>query len=111
MTKKRTAMEEDEQLAVAGRTVEDLGWMLGTEAGDMALALLASAVVGPNVRRITEFTGLPSDLVAEVGRRARKHGIWSGGRLDVEWADPEAGAIAFCTDALVIEGLLERVVA
>lgn len=73
-------------------------------------ALLASAIVGPNVRAICHFLGLRRDetAVAMAGRRLRANGIWKGSRIYHSGWFNKDGGMAFCLDVCVAQGLMER---
>jgi len=73
-----------------------------------ALVLLASACVGPNVRKIAGATGLPYDVVAHIGAQARRHKIWRADKVCAEWDDEENGGIALACDVACVMGLLTR---
>ena len=75
---------------------------------DAGLILLASAQVGPNIKRVAKFTGYSRKVVAEIGRKARDNGIWRGGKLDVEWCDEETGGVAFVCDVATVRGFMAR---
>lgn len=59
--------------------------------GDAALVVVSAFVVGPNVKRISVFTGLPRETVAEYARLLRQNGIWRGGKILVEGEDGPDG--------------------
>ena len=80
----------------------------GETSYDTHLFLLASAVVGPNIRRISKFTKLPLARVTELSRLARKNKIFVGHKIAVEWFEKNGG-IALTLDAMVLDGLLEKV--
>jgi len=73
-----------------------------------ASVLLASLEVGPVADRIASYLGQPRRRVRELSRRARSQGLWRGGKIAVEWDDPEPGGIAFACDVLVLSGMLDR---
>ena len=85
------------------------GELAETEPGfDAGLVLLGSAVVGPNVKRISSWAGIPRDIVALYGKRLRDNGIWVGSKIHAEWFDEKTGGIAFFCDVNVALGHMER---
>lgn len=72
-----------------------------------SVVLLSSAVVGPNIKRLVEFTGYPRSLISEFSKRLRENGIWKGGRIYANWLDPDGG-IEFICDSMVAVGWLAR---
>lgn len=75
-----------------------------------AVVLLSSAHVGPNIRRLSKFTGYRSGEIAEFGRRLRKSGIWTGSKVYAGWFG-EDGGIAMACDINIALGYIERVAA
>ena len=70
--------------------------------------LLASAIVGPCVRRIATFLRMPLSQAQDFGRLARRGRIWQGARVaGAEWFEKDGG-IALCLDTAVVLGLLQR---
>lgn len=75
----------------------------------VALILLASAVVGPNVVRISKLLGVPRSVVAHYSATLRRNRVWVRGKIRCNWHDEETGGAAFWIDVCVAEGLMERV--
>jgi hypothetical protein len=73
------------------------------------LILLSSVVVGPNIKKISKFARIPRSRVIDRARRLRSNGVWVGPKVHCEWMDEEAGGISFIADALVADGLVNRV--
>lgn len=48
------------------------------EAG---VILMASWVVGPNIKRISDFTLYTREVVAEYSKNFREGGLWRGGKI------------------------------
>lgn len=71
-----------------------------------AAVVAAAAVVGPNVRRIAKFTGLPRSVVAKCGRNLRSSGLWQNNKIDRGWIED---GLELSLQGLVAEGLLEAV--
>lgn len=71
------------------------------------LFLLSSSIVGPNIRKIRKFSGLPLADVQRFSKLARKSKIFVGNKLAVEWFEKNGG-IALTCDAMVLDGLLKR---
>lgn len=82
-------------------TPEDARW-------STYLFLLSSAVVGPNIKKIKKFSGLPLASVQKFSKIAHKNKIFVGNKLAVEWFEKNGG-IALIADGMVLDGLLERV--
>jgi hypothetical protein len=80
----------------------------GSDTFNAAVVTLASAIVGPNIRRLAKLTKLPLAYVTTIGRRLRENGIWMGSKVACDWNDKESGAIEFWLDVCVAQGLLER---
>ena len=74
-----------------------------------AFILLASAILGPCVKRIAKATGIPLDIVQTIGAQARRHKIWRGAKVHAEWADEDCGGVALACDVACVLGLLQRV--
>lgn len=72
------------------------------------LILLASIIVGPNIKKISKFAYIPRAKVVERARRLRSNGVWVGPRVHCEWMDKESGGVAFIADSLVADGLVTR---
>lgn len=74
-----------------------------------AAILLSAVSVGPNIKKISSFTGYSRNEVGEKIKKARENGIITkGNKFAVEWFEKDYGGIAFCCDCMVIDGLLER---
>ena len=74
-----------------------------------ALALLSSAIVGPNIGRIQEFTGLPKRFLQTVSIRARTNKMWIRGKIHADWFG-DNGGISFWMDVATVQGLVARAV-
>lgn len=72
------------------------------------MVLLASAIEGPNVQRLTKLSGAPRRLVAKFGHNLRKNGVWRGKKVYANWADEKEGGVAFQLDVLVAMGLMAK---
>lgn len=72
------------------------------------LILLASAVVGPNIKRISKHLNIPRYEVRERAINCRKNKIWRGGKISAEWSGKHGG-VAFMLDACVAGDLMNRV--
>lgn len=79
----------------------------GERTHETYMILLAGLAVGPNIKKIAHFLGLPREKVAERGRRLRKNGVWVGARITDGWFAKDGG-ITFIMDACVAEGLMTR---
>jgi CRP-like cAMP-binding protein len=71
------------------------------------LILLASVVVGPNIKKIAKFTQIPREEVQKRGKNLRANGVWTRNKVACEWFE-EHGGVAFIADSLVADGLVER---
>lgn len=72
------------------------------------LVLLASAEVGPHIRRISQFTDVPYQKVVKFSHFLRKSGVWKGGRIHANWSDPKNGYISFLLDTNIALGFMQR---
>lgn len=75
----------------------------------IAVILLMSLHVGPNIKRLAKFVKSPRSFVAEVSRLARKNKIWKGGKIYCDWGNKKTGGIAFWLDVAVCQGWLTTV--
>jgi len=80
----------------------------GSETFNAALVTLSSGVIGPNIRRLAKFTGLPIRFVTEIGRRLRQGHVWVGNKVSCDWNNKETGGVEFWLDVCVGQGLLKR---
>ena len=69
--------------------------------------LLASAQVGPNIKRVAQFTGIPRVQVAQRAKNLRANGIWSGSQVLGNW-DSKSGSLELKFDAAAAEGTMNR---
>jgi len=69
---------------------------------------LASAFVGPSIKRIAKFLGLSRWKVSERSKNLRKNGIWMNDEIHAEWFGKHGG-VALIADSLVADGLAMRV--
>ncbi len=71
--------------------------------------LIASAMYGPNVKRLAKFLRVPRSRIAPMARRLRDSGVWVGSRIyHSGWDDEETGNVALILDALTALGLVKR---
>ncbi len=99
------------------KTREEI-WMVaktisGADCGDEATAvalLLASAIVGPEIRRAASLIGIPYRGIMWMGTNARLNEIWVADRvcMNGDWFDEEYGAVALLCDSMCVLGVLER---
>ena len=101
-------MTLEEIKKAVGKMNDDKKFHADEPADQAGLVLLAAAVVGPKVRAIARFTGLPQKTVSQFVTRLRCNGIFTRNKIRADWADPKEGGIAFCCDVLVATGMLER---
>jgi len=80
-----------------------------SETFKASVVLLSSVLVGPNIKRISKFTGYPYSLVSEFSKRLRENGVWKGGEIYANWMETNGG-IDFLCDSCVAVGMLRRVV-
>lgn len=73
-----------------------------------ALILLASIVVGPNIKRLATYTGLSRWDVSKRSRNLRHNRVWVRGRVHGDWFDKKHGGVAFWADVCVADGLMNR---
>lgn len=79
------------------------------DPGDQAgLVMIAALEVGPKVRAIAKFTGLPQKTVSGFVQRLRCNGVFTRNRIHANWFDPKEGGVAFICDVLVATGMLNR---
>lgn len=85
---------------------------VGNEVTAVAM-LLASAIVGPELRRVASLIGTPYRNIMWMGANARRNGIWFGDRVQMseDWFDKKDGATALLCDSMCLLGILERTVA
>lgn len=74
-----------------------------------AAVMIASAHIGPNIKRISKFLKIPRRFVSIVSKRLRKSGVWSGGKIRCNWADKHNGGLEFNLDLCVGLGWLNKV--
>lgn len=79
-----------------------------TERFATYVILLASAVVGPNIKRVAKFTGLTRDEVSQRAYFLRSNGIWNGNRVYANWDHPTDGPRELKFDVAAAEGNLRR---
>lgn len=74
-----------------------------------ACVLLDSVVIGPNADAIARHLQYKRANVREIGNRARKRGLWVGGKVDMgdDWFGGNGG-IAFWLDVAVLKGFIKR---
>lgn len=78
------------------------------ETFKVAVIVMSSCIVGPNIQRLSKFTKYPRHYIAPLAKRLRKNGVWVKGKIRCEWFEEEAGGIAFWLDVGVAQGLIER---
>jgi len=75
----------------------------------IAVLLLASALIGANMRRLSKFTGYPLKFIRAIARRCRKNKVWIGGRVNSEpWFEKKLGGINFWLDVCVGKGYVRK---
>ncbi len=79
----------------------------GTSTHSAYLALLASAVVGPDIKRVAKLCKLRRDTVALFSKRLRRSRVWVGSRVACAWFE-EGGGLELALDVNVALGFLER---
>ncbi len=67
------------------------------------LILLASTVVGPNIKRIASLTGLTRDTVAKRARNLRDNGVWVGQSIPADWTDTRLSTTSLRQDVVRAE--------
>lgn len=92
----------------AGRIVDQKDFLCDSRETRMGAILLASALVGPNIRRIARFLCLPRRVVAGASDCAREQGIWRGGKVCANWFGANGGA-ELVADTCVLLGWMDRV--
>lgn len=92
---KRAILKDDPNLALDSDTFKSL------------TVLVASALVGPNIKRILKLTHIPRAFIAPRSARLRKNGIWVGARVHANWEND--GYLGLCLDSLVADGYIEAV--
>ncbi len=80
----------------------------GDENCQAAIVLLSSLEVGTSIRKLREFTGLPSGLISKFSYNLRKSGVWRDSKVYADWADEESGGVSFTLDTLVATGMMQR---
>lgn len=80
---------------------------LDSEIGQAAQFLLSSAIVGPSVPKVCEFSGLPRAVVRSFASIARQNGIWKGHSVHAALLDKNGG-IDFWMDVNVVMGIARR---
>lgn len=88
----------------------DLGVKPEDDEYKIAVVLLSSLRVGPNIKRLAKYTKYPRSIIAEFSKNLRKSGIWRGGKIcHSGWFDEDgSGGIAFILDCSAGLGLIER---
>jgi len=79
------------------------------DAYKAAVCLFSSLVVGPDSKKLIEFTGYPSKLVRGFSSNLRASGVWSNGLVHADWFNKDSGGVAFWCDVAVAQGLMRRV--
>jgi hypothetical protein len=76
---------------------------------NIMVMLLSAAIVGPDLKKLIEFTGLAAGDLAVYFQQAVEGGVFTDdGKIACNWFDPETGSTALMMDALVVQGLLNR---
>lgn len=74
--------------------------------------LLASAVVGPNLKRISKFLGInrrkSGGHLSVISQNLRKSRIWHGGKVAGGGWFEKDGGLEFVLDCAVAHGFIER---
>ena len=73
-----------------------------------ALILMASIVVGPNVKRLAKFCGLQRSFIYPISKRLRQNRVWVKHKVGNNWFDKD-GWISFNCDVCVALGWFRRV--
>ena len=79
-----------------------------SEAFKAAVCLLASLQVGPNAKKIAEFTKYRERTVRNFAGHLRDSGVWRNGKVRCEWFDERHGGVAFWLDVAVATGMVRR---
>lgn len=69
--------------------------------------LIASEIVGPNVKKCSKLLGVSRSNVAVLAKRLRENKVWDGRYVHHNWGGNHGGA-SLLLDGLVAMGLLER---
>jgi len=81
----------------------------GSDDFKTALVLLASLVVGPNIKKIAHFVKLPRSYVGKISKRMRENKIWKGTETYCDnWFKKKEGVVAFWLDVCVALGHMKR---
>jgi len=70
--------------------------------------LLASACVGPNVKRCAKFLQVPRERIVWMCQNLRRSHIWKGAKVYADWENEEYGGINLICDTFVALGLMEK---
>lgn len=81
---------------------------VNSHAYKAAVCLLASLQVGPNAKKVAEFTGYHLTTVRDFAGNLRDSGVWKKGKIHCEWFDKKSGSTAFWLDVAVAQGLVQR---
>ncbi len=92
----------DEVMRITDMNTADKGFM-------EAVVLFSSAFVGPNIKRLAQFTGYTRKQINKISKRARQQEIWIKHRICADWFNEKYGGINFNTDLCVILGWLDKV--
>lgn len=74
----------------------------------VAMFLVATAQVGPNIQKIKEAVGMPLNKAREYMQRCRANGIVKSGKIHSDWFG-ENGMISFWLDVATVQGLIRRI--
>ncbi len=72
----------------------------------VAVVLLSSAIMGPNIKRLSKFTRYPRRWIAPLSRNMRKNKLWGKGVIYNDWFNKNGG-IEFFLHCAVAQGLVE----
>lgn len=95
-------------------TLDEAIVLLGEEFGAhgctthrIAIALLGATHLGPNNEKVAKWSRQSRDKVRLWFNRLRYNGLFVGGKIPGEWADPKTGIIAFHLAVMVANGLVQ----
>jgi hypothetical protein len=86
----------------------DPGLETDEHAFQVAVVLMAAAfVTGPDMKRLSIFTGFAAWMIADISKRMYQAGLWESGKVEADhWFDGDKWTGGFWVDVLVAEGLL-----
>jgi hypothetical protein len=90
------------------RRMDPEGFDEKEESTQAQIVMIAALEVGQNIRKLHEFTGVPSPSISKFAHNLRKNGIWKNGKTRADWLDEKDGGTAFILDTLVATGMMRR---